>query len=54
MGGELYKILGAKNEEYIVPIGSDFAVGKYDIEIRATSTTREKASKKVILEILKQ
>lgn len=54
IGGELYKILGAKSDEYIIPIGSDFAVGKYDIEIRATSATREKASKRVTLEILKQ
>lgn len=54
IGGELYKILGASNGEYVVPVGDGLSVGTHDVEIRATSATRDKASKVIQVEILKK
>lgn len=54
IGGELYKILGASNDEYVVPVGDGLEVGMHDVEIRATSITRDKASKVVKVEILQK
>jgi hypothetical protein len=51
--GKLYKILGASNAEYVVPLGEGLAVGKYIVEIRASSVTKQKASQMVSVEILK-
>lgn len=52
--GKLIKILGTSTAEYVVPLGEGLALGKYDIEIRATSVTRQKASRMIHMEILKQ
>ena len=50
--GKLFKILGASSEEYVVPVGEDLSPGAYDIEVRATSVTRQKSSQIINVEIL--
>lgn len=50
--GKLFKILGASSEEYVVPVGEDLSPGTYDIEVRATSVTRQKSSQIINVEIL--
>jgi hypothetical protein len=56
LNGELYKIIGTSTigGEYAVPIGSELAPGIYKLEIRATSSTRARASAAVELEILRK
>lgn len=54
MDGKLYKILGTNSTDYVVAIGDGLAVGKYSIEIRANSVTKQKSSEMIEVEILKQ
>ena len=52
--GKLFKILGASTSEYVVPIGEDLLPGVYNIEVRATSVTRLKATQEINVEILRK
>lgn len=53
MDGKLYKILGTNSTDYVVAIGDGLTVGKYSIEIRANSVTKQKSSEMIEVEILK-